>query len=335
MALGFCLLGHSVFGSLARWAESERRHHLWRHEEWLQLFIADNYVGKGRSRILLTGPSEAREGLLEEEFRVSLPGAEPYQNAISMGTMEDVLLLLEYIDGAYGRDAMPRQVVLGVTPRFLYNFPPPERRPLPMAIDRYSPFFRIDEEEGRPRLAPVAPFGSFVSQLRFLFKQGRRYRSALKAGALELLREVSLVRGRGRLERDLRPYKYHHLPPLPKEDYRAHFTKHRFDYTLEQKRDELITDAERLLTLCRRRGVELFVVALPRGPWLDDHYEPGFYDAYLQLLREVYGRAVFLDLTRLLGQREFYDHTHCTREGARRITGIVVEAIRRHEERTR
>lgn len=336
IAVGLCLLGQSVLSDLACWAESGPRHYLWRHEEWLQLFTADNYVERGRGRILLTGPSEAREAFLIDRLEEAFPKEEAYQNALSMGTMEDVLLLLEYIEGAYGREAVPDRIVLGVTPRFLFNYPPVERTPLAIAIDRYSPFFRVDHRADRVRLAPrTSILRAFVADLRFSFKQGRRYRSGLEALALELIRRTPLPVSGDRLETKLKPYKYHHLPPLSKDHYRAHFTRNRFGYTVDEKRAEVRADAERLRALCRRNGVRLYVVILPSGPWLDDHYEPGFQPAFLELTRRAYGEERILDLTRLLGPHEFYDHTHCTKKGAERITRRVVRMIRSREEARR
>ena len=73
------------------------------------------------SRLLIYGPSEAREGLLPDEIAREAKGLKPYQNSQSIGTLEDGLIVLRYIEGAYGpRRRSRRDSARGQT-RFVGN----------------------------------------------------------------------------------------------------------------------------------------------------------------------------------------------------------------------
>src|SRR5262245_35921708 len=98
---------NAAMDRLARWVEVKQDGYLWWREEWMQLFGAENFVDRGRNRILLAGSSEVREGFLFDEFEAELPGFEVYNNALSNHTLEMLLIVLQYIETAYGPSAMP------------------------------------------------------------------------------------------------------------------------------------------------------------------------------------------------------------------------------------
>ena len=45
----------------------------WQNEDWLRVLLPTLWVGHGQNRILIAGPSEAREDLLYELFDESFP----------------------------------------------------------------------------------------------------------------------------------------------------------------------------------------------------------------------------------------------------------------------
>src|SRR6187549_404478 len=83
----FVTAAHVVLGAAAGYAEVRLDAYLWKEEDFLRLFSPTNHRGRGRQRLLISGPSEAREALLPEELARALPGSKPYQNAQSLGTL--------------------------------------------------------------------------------------------------------------------------------------------------------------------------------------------------------------------------------------------------------
>jgi hypothetical protein len=127
-----------------------------------------------------------------------------------------------------------------------------------MTIDRYSPYFRVQEQPDGPRLIAKTPWEGFRSRVRFLSKQGRRYSAAMATLVDRFLDDglpyaefdpavfsmtraasgkspgqmaVSILASAwemgpgtalGRLTRlYISPYKYHHLAPIPIDDIRG------------------------------------------------------------------------------------------------------------------
>ena len=125
---------------LARQVEVRQHAYLWWQEEWMQLFGPANFVARGEHRILLSGSSEGREGFLADEIAAELQGFDVYNNSYSRNGLTAFLLSVAYIEKVYGPSAMPRKIVLAITPEFLMNQPPIESSYLPDVIDRYSPY---------------------------------------------------------------------------------------------------------------------------------------------------------------------------------------------------
>jgi len=314
---------------LATWAEVDQGHYLWWKEEWLQLFSPANYEGRGEGRILLTGASEAREAFLPDLLEEELPGRRAYQNSLSVGTMETVLLLLEYVERAYGADAVPDTIVLGTTPRFLLNLPDAEKVPLVAAIDRYSPRFRVDREARPPRLEPAGFLEGLSSRFRLLTKQTRRFRGAVRAGVRPVVQAFAPRLANHRFfVTGLTPYKYHHLPRRDPAKYRRDFSGRYSEWSIEEEEERLRADARRLHAYRERHGVRLLVVAMPRPTWYDDHFaDEDFLEDWRGLLRGLYGGTGFLDLSRFLPDEEFYDYTHPTRAGGEKITREIARVL--------
>jgi hypothetical protein len=327
---------HVVLEHVARWVETEERGYLWYQEEYLQLFVPTNYVGRGRGRLLLAGPSEAREGFLPERFDARLPGWRAYQNAQSLGALEDLLVTFDYVERAYGAEALPDGLVVGMTPRFLGSLRPVPS-PLYDAIDRFSWRYRVDRDASPPRLVPKTPVAALMAWARFLEHQGRRYTAACRGVLRAALRRAGPpgleLAERLRLDVGLTPSKYHHQPRRILErtiawldDPQSHWRViHAWDPVPDRAR--VLADVGRLRALCERRGIALFVVAFPELSHSLQRYAPGHYEAYLALLREAFADVPRIDLTDLLPDEEFYDASHPTLAGAERITERAAELV--------
>lgn len=308
---------HVVMGRLAVWAETEEGAYLWWREEMMQLFSPTNYVGRGEGRILVTGPSEIREAILPELMSERL-GRDVYQNAISLGTLQTVVLQLEYIERYFGVSAVPDVVVLGVTPRFVSEAPPLAEAPFRDYVERFSPYAVIDTE--RVALEDKGVLPSLVARARHLAHQPRRYKGALRALRKRLGGPDDFM---------LRPAKFHHYGALPKAAYFEMAARDgRIPWSLDEDEPAILRDFARLVALCNRHDVELFVVVMPEGSWArsDLHYPPGYHEKFLRLIRKASGVQP-LDLRSALRDGEFFDWAHPTAAGARKVTRRVCRHI--------
>jgi hypothetical protein len=315
----------------ARWVEEEQDGYLWWREEWMQLFGANNFVGRGSGRVLLTGSSEVREGFLFDEFEAELQGYDVYNNGFSNHTIPTLLIVLQYIEAAYGPSALPQRVVLGVTPLFLLDEPSIQRSYLPRVIDRYSPFFSVDIGSRPARLVHKGWLDSLVARYRYLTHQSRRYKGALRgvmrAGVLSVSPRMA-ERYRLRLRPGLVPSIYHHLPPRDQKEHLQALRR-----ALPSPPDPIAlaptvrAQWATLQAFMVEHDVDFYVVNLPQSTFLQDDYYKAMYDDYEQLLRSVVGDVPYLDLARFLRDDEFHDITHPTLAAARRLSRRVAQFV--------
>jgi hypothetical protein len=329
----FVAAAHVVLDTAAGYAETRLDAYLWKEEDFLRLFSPTNHRGRGRQRLLITGPSEAREALLPEELARALPGSKPYQNSESQGTLEDGLVVLDYIERAYGPAAVPDAVVFGITTRFVAGI---RENPSPLfaGINTYSPDFQLDETQHPPRLVPRSPLDSLQARLALLGRQPVRYRHALMAIAVHLL-----IRLYPRFDEHLR---FRHSFAAAKYiDYRiwspdvikAHLsatgrvwdTIHAWDPARD--RDRVTRELRLLLDYTSRHGIELYVVNLPELSWNRALYNRQRYDEYLDVVRSALGATPFLDLRTFLSDDEFYDTSHPMWRGGIRVSKKVADFI--------
>lgn len=333
VALLYAGLNAGLF-ELARAVEARLPVYPWRHEDYLRLLLPGLHEGKGANRIWLAGGSDARESFLYERFNEAFPDLEAFQGGLSLGTFDDVLLSLDYVEKTYGPEAMPRVLVLGITPRFVANLPRGES-PLVASIDRYSPAYQVQSTPHGSQLEAKEDLQSWSSLFRFLGKQQPRYRAALAMLCDQWLTGAGLETGFNRLLRTYSsPYKYHHLPAWPAREIQGWlhdpdsfwFKTHRWD----PASDEVLVrrQFERLLQMMERHGTRLYVVNIPEHPLNRECYPAGRYETYLKLVRESLRDTPFLDLRELLEAGEFYDAGHPTLPGAQRVTERVVELVR-------
>lgn len=334
-ALAFAAATHAVLEPLASHVESVHGAYLWKDEEWLQLFTRDRYADRGAGRVLVYGPSETREALLTPRLEQALPGLECLQNAQSMGTIEDGLVLLDYIDREYGPGAVPSVVVLGVSTRFVANIRAQESFLL-SSIDKYAPHFRVNRRTSPPRLEPKSAWESQLAWFRFRLRQQRRYQGTLKALLREALAAAnSPLADSPWLLRALSPAKYHGLEPVPLAETRAWLADpkgfwsavHAWDP--DEHRERVLRDVRGWRDFCREHGTTLYVVNMPEVSWNRDLYPAGRYERFLAVLREALADTPFLDLRMLVPDEEFYDSCHPTIEGCARVSDAVAAFVAR------
>ena len=336
-----------ALSGVASRAEAAGATYPFRNEDWLRYLLPALFDGRGEGRILLAGESAVRENLLHDRFTAAFTGLQAFQGGLSLGTMRDVLLALEYVESAYGDDAMPDVLVLGVSPRFVANLP--EKTPLATGINTYSTEFAVAPkaaDASGPRLMRKSFVQSINAWRKFRNKRGGRYKAALATVALKMLGTVSggddaaRTTGLGaKLELAASPYKFRGLPPLtaraitdwmsePDSFWRS---VHTWDPTPDA--DRIRAQFARLHEIVRRHDIELYVINLPENRLSRERYDPKNYQRYLDLVRACLDETSFLDLREMLDEADFYDIVHATPNGAAKVTQYVIDFVKsiRHD----
>lgn len=327
-----------AFESLARSVETRLDAHLWRYEEWMQLLSAPRYQAPAPARILVIGPSESREAFWPEPFRKALGNVRLVNDSLSLSTFEDAITQLEYVERVYGHGTLGNLIIVAVTPRFLQGYAPGER-PLPIALNRYSPYFSLDERVEPQALVPKGSFESLIARIRFAGHSGARYTKALRALLLEArtrlaggdldaaLRSHSMVASRFFDERPKQKDQYYSLakagtgynPPLR-------------SMNLETNRPQVLRDFNRLREIARRNGADVLVVNLPEGGWARKFfYDRGVHEGYMAVLRDAVGDLPFMDLREALPDEGFVDWVHPTMAAGLELSHRVAAEICRLE----
>ena len=355
----------AALSRMAVWAERDVGVYPYAEEDWLRYLLPHMFdrfrEGEG-PHILVTGPSAVREAVDVDRLERAIPSARVYQGGISLGTINDVTVSLEYIEGAYGADALP------------------DERPFLPAIDRYSPYFHVARGPGGPSLEPKGRLRGAVSWLRFhTTKQTDRYRTAglALAGAyvraararcagggicpfgwplaiLErvlgipaavdflYLGQVAEVGVDRYLEIMTAPWKYRFWPPksdawlLEVVESEDSFWSAVFAWDPRAEAGDTLRRLERLQAFTERRGIDLVAINLPENEILDPFYRGQRYAAYQEIARRGLGEDTpYFDLRRFLRRDEFLDWVHTTRAGAARLTEEVVRLLKARELRGR
>jgi hypothetical protein len=341
----FCLALNVGLLRLSSWAEVRYSLYPFREEDHLRYLLPTMYENRGHNRLLLAGPSEAREGFLDRPFDQELGGIQAFNAAQSLGTLDDLLVSLEYIDKVYGDDAKPKILVVGITPRYVANIPSDEESPLVGAINRYSPYYRVEKTAlGGSHLVRKSRFEGWLGWARFQQKQHVRYRPALggllyeaygrylQGNALAdglapiLERYVAASTSPNRL-RDHGPWRLDELQTM--FFARKSFWSKTRDWDPSEDASRLETQLTGLKRLATNWGTQLYVVNLPEHPMVRRAYKGERYQKYQSLTREALGDTPFLDLRELLSAEEFFDIAHPTFEGAQRETELVVEFVKK------
>jgi hypothetical protein len=327
---------HVALEGAARFSERYLGAYLWMESDYLRLFSPANHVGRGPHRLLMYGPSEAREGLLGPEISRAAPGLVPYQNSQSLGTLEDGVVVLRYIEGAYGRSAIPDAILLGITTRFVGNL---RTRPSPLweGINNYSPHFKLAEDTRPPTLVRRTFVESLRSRGALLRLEPERYRRGVFAIA---------SRTATRLVPSLSAYRLSWEPFAPSKYLIGKYASEKairrwlvtpgnnwelvHSWDPERDRDRVTRELQWYRNFAANYGVELYVVNLPELSWNRELYKPGRYESYLDIVQHALGPTPFLDLRTFLPDELFFDDAHPTWAGAILVSNEVGKFIERH-----
>ena len=333
LALGFWVGGVQFGESLARRAEEDPGIYLWGEENWLVPLTASQWRPRrgDKDRLLVLGPSEVREGVLIDVLAAALDRPVSLVG-LSMGTINDARVLLDLVESRYGSAAVPEEILLGVSTRFLLNAAY-AGTPFLDAIDRYSEF-RVERAGEVPRLVPKDSVSAVWSRLRWIGHQGHRYREAVRFFGQSLVNRWSSL---GADFSRYRPPRYHSRSPRNKKPFfefartglRSNPNAFYFYEPLRTMDPAAHAAAicrrfEGWVAQCRKLGIRLRIVNLPEGPWAEEFYAPGRYEDYEALLAGLTADLAFFDARHLLSGDQFYDWNHPTRDGAERLTEHLI-----------
>jgi len=344
--------------ALAHGLEARGEVYPYKSEDWLRYLLPAYFGDDPRPRMMLTGPSTARENFLVEMFADEFPDHRIFQGGLSLGTLEDVLTSLDYIERVYGANALPDVLVLGLSPRFVAEIP--EERPFSDGLDRYSRYFRTEREGDEIRLIPKSRREGLSAEFRFRTrKQTPRYQvallwlirevlpesldSALRNSALTRLAVRSEVARRFEIDRLLQrglrsritelisPYKYRGVKTIDLDELAGwlddpkSWWREVFDWDPTADAEATRARFEDLLRLTRRHDIRMFAVNLPEREIGRVRYRAAHYARYEELVRDALGDLPLLDLRLALEDREFHDSEHANQEGAGRMTSMVFD----------
>ena len=326
----------AALGALASHAEAEWGAFLWRGEEWMRLLGPAGYAGRGAGRVMVIGPSEAREGFADAAFEAGLPGFEFFNDAISMSTLEDAVTQLEYIERAYGEEAFPEVVLLALTQRYASDYTPDGVRPLPIALNKYSSDFWLNQSVEPQQLVEKHPGAALVALLRSVGHSGRRYQSLLRA----LRARVQLYRSGAEWsqlleDRSLLASRFYRRPTVADpERYLGDILEGGGQYPAlrSTQPDPAVVGAhfERLRALAAAHGSRVFVLLMPEASWRRAFYEPGIYEAYQSTVIEAAAPLPVMNFREAIPDELYFDNLHLRRQGAKRLSRQVADIMSGH-----
>ncbi len=328
----------------ARVTEQRYAFYPFRTEDYLRLLLPHLFEERGSNRILFAGASDLREALICERFDEAFPGEIAFQGGVGGATFDDALLYLEYIAECYGREAVPRTLVLGITNRFVANLAtvdpslsigPPAGFPQVGTVNRYSPFFRAEITPDGPMLIPKSVWESLSARSLFLGKQPTRYRAAMAAHFMSLLPDIGAIGSlKGRLAIAIGTSKYRGMAPLSPEEIRGWVQNPDglwpkiLAWDPAPAEDGIRRRFAWLRAFARRHQIDLYVINLPEHPYAREGYPAGRYETYERLVREALADTPFLDLREFLTMEEFFDPHHAQYSAALRVSDRVIDFIK-------
>ena len=318
--------------SLANWAESTLSVYPHRDEDWLR-YLSPSVFESKQPKVLLTGPSAVRECLLTSRFNTAFDSMRTIQGAISQGGISDVNLSLDYLERSYGADAIPKIIVLGLTPRTLGDFPRVVS-PFVTGINSYSPYFKTIESKQGTELVPKNAFESLVSRIRFAPKQTSRYRTALFAIAARIAGQIAPgSRAEDFFHQKTVPYLYHQNQSVSVAKLNrwqaspTSFWPAVLEWNPDADADRVRQRSARLLDFVRRHDIDLYLVNLAENPISRAKYNSKHIQAYQNLITECFDGIPWLDLRESVPQNDFIDIVHLKPKAANRVTDEVIEFI--------
>jgi len=127
------------------------------------------------------------------------------------------------------------------------------------------------------------------------------------------------------------PYKYTFDPPIeygPGAEMHEGWWKDVYAWNPTQARQITLAHLEKFKRLAAACGIDVWVVNLPEREVSRAQFNDANYRAYLDLVREAFGEDRLLDLRELLRNDEFYDREHTLPAGSRRLTDVVIGAVK-------
>jgi hypothetical protein len=350
-AIAVALLVHQLggygLGRVADWAETQADAYPFQAESWLRYLLPSLFSGRGTGRIMIVGSSDAREGLLYEYFDEAFPERRTFQAATSLGNLDDIRLAMEYVERVYGEEALPDVAIIGIGTQTASNFP--ESRPLELAINRYSPYLRIENTPEGRELVDKTRWEEWKARWAFsAAKSPARFRTGLTAWlghvafGTDRPAPVEASNWKERMARTIEssigPYQVHGDWPVLDDDALLEVmadsttrwpSLHAWDP--ESSAATIERTLGRLMDQFDRHGTEIFIVILPERSTSRVMYGPGFYERYVSIIRGAATDNPVLDLHDFLPDSLFVDATHPNRVGAVRMTGKVIEFISGNE----
>jgi hypothetical protein len=178
-----------LFQLTARWAEAEVGAYPYLAGEDPMRLLLPTVHGQRRGGTLLLGASSIGEAFLYEKLQ-STWKSPVRSGSLSGATLDDCILFLSYVEQAYGAQALPNRILVGMSPRVLANIPrvfgsmadPNAPAYTIGAISRYSTKFDVLRQEFGTTLTPKSTAQSLLATASFyLTKQQPRYRTGVLA----------------------------------------------------------------------------------------------------------------------------------------------------------
>lgn len=348
--------------ALANRIETTGEVYPYRVQDWLRYQVPGLWQDDGKPLLLLAGASNVRENLQVGVVASAFGGSRVRQGGISLATLADVVVSMDYIERKYGAGALPRELVVGLTPRFLAELP--AVRPFPLSLELYDSRYRLapGDPSGTRLVLKSAGDGMLDHARFFVQRSGPRFRAALAWLSAEAIgpdldqriartvparwlaaswpargswfHSVTEIGPYALLREFVAPPRFPRSSPLDTQslerrlDEPGSWWQDVYRWDPEAHAAAIGARAGRLRAFAARRGMELYLVNLPEHRLSRQRYGPGLSARYTALLRDVFPDERVLDLRCLLGDDEFKDAEHSTMPGSRRETDQVVTFIR-------
>jgi len=248
----------------------------------------------------------------------------------------DLLMQLRYLEAAYGEAAIPSDIVVGISVRYVANFKIPRTRLFKDAIDKYSTA-RVAVTPSGTRVVHKGWFEAGLGWLGFRLHQTERYRHAMEAAGIELAYRVAPEWAKKRnLRGQLAKAKYWSRVRGGDEEIRTrlmgvrHWQQSRV-WKASDDRAMVEREMNTVLDFAHRHHVRLYFINMPMLAATRSIFVPGVLDDYLQTVNATRGDAPLLDLSKLLPDDEFSDAAHASGKGAQHISAVAADFIRGRE----
>ncbi|WP_320178762.1 hypothetical protein [Roseovarius pacificus] len=314
-----------------------------KEEDWYRFLLPSQFALQDKPVVMLAGPSQVRENLRIERFRDALPDFHIYQGGISLGTIEDTEIALKLIEAAYGKEALPDFVVLGMSVRYFANIP--SDRPFSTVINTYSGW-TVKTDAGGVEIQPKSRIDTLAARLKFVGKLPVRFNASARIWSATAARALAgwpptaaLLNAAGleefwarrilKLEYPTTPYKFSRHTNRPVEQVASRLTNDDSWFVQvvqwDAKGDRIAASMRlrRLMAFLEENDISVAVINMPERAILRESFTFD-YEEYLGAIRDVIGKAPFIDMRTFARDEEFHDAEHTLPMGSRRMTDHIV-----------